>query len=395
MGDALHPVAAGAQVEDPTDHGGLGRVDHALDVGAYASILTAVPFLPPYLPLVVADVFCLHRALLDCLDPDTPVSLTVERRYNFRGRGCSSSGPDAARLRGAGVVVIDAAGLRYVADTEHHRIVVFDPTGTMARTWGRFGREPGAFQYPRGLALDGAGTLSVADWGNYRIQQFTREGQFIRQFGGLRLEDFDGLFNATGVWAPHTGEIVVHAGDVYTFARDGRRLDTRRIPFQTETRCGIAVDAAGYVYVVGAPDHRVHKVDRDGRVLASFGRGRGEGDGELFDPRSASLWTLRAYVADWVRERGRVHAFAPDGSHLGTWSIGDDGQWLRSPQGLAVDTQGRLVVADRDLPAPMTITQGALIPEESLCTVTAVPISGDPAGGSRRFLGYWTSRGRR
>jgi hypothetical protein len=80
----------------------------------------------------------------------------------------------------------------------------------------------------------------------------------------------------------HTGEIVVHAGDVYTFARDGRRLDTRRIPFQTETRCGIAVDAAGYVYVVGAPDHRVHKVDRDGRVLASFGRGRGEGDGELF-----------------------------------------------------------------------------------------------------------------
>jgi sugar lactone lactonase YvrE len=98
----------------------------------------------------------------------------------------------------------------------------------------------------------------------------------------------------------------------------------------------------------------VHKVDRDGRVLASFGRGRGEGDGELFDPRSASLSTLRAYVADWVRERGRVHAFAPDGSHLGTWSIGDDGQWLRSPQGLAVDTQGRLVVADRDLPAPMT-----------------------------------------
>ena len=70
-----------------------------------------------------------------------------------------AEGPRAARLRGASAVAIDAAGLRYVADTEH--------TGSwcsirrrQGQDLARFGREPGAFQYPRGLALDQAGTRS-------------------------------------------------------------------------------------------------------------------------------------------------------------------------------------------------------------------------------------------
>jgi hypothetical protein len=53
------------------------------------------------------------------------------------------------------------------------------------------------------------------------------------------------------VAAPDTGEIVVYADDVFTFTPEGQRLGVRRIPFRTETRCGIAVDSAGYLYVVG------------------------------------------------------------------------------------------------------------------------------------------------
>jgi hypothetical protein len=65
------------------------------------------------------------------------------------------------------------------------------------------------------------------------------------------------------------------------------------------------------------------------------------------------------YVADWVPGAGRVHGFAPDGHLLGTWWAGDDGQRLRSPQGMAVDAQGRLHVADRNLPGLVTITSEA------------------------------------
>jgi hypothetical protein len=61
------------------------------------------------------------------------------------------------------------------------------------------------------------------------------------------------------------------------------------------------------------------------------------------------------WVADWVRGQGRVHGFAPDGRHLGTWSVGDDGQRLRSPQAVAVDPWGRIVVADGALSTLATI----------------------------------------
>jgi hypothetical protein len=270
-----------------------------------------------------------------------------------------SAGPEAARLRGASAMVIDADGLRYVADTEHHRIVVFDPAGAMVRTWGRFGREPGAFQYPRGIALDRAGTVYVADWGNHRIQRFSRDGRFLGEFGGLRFEDFDGVFDPTTVAVPDTGEIVVYGHAVYTFTPEGRRLAARRIAMQTETRCEVAVDAAGFLYVVGHPDRRVHKLDRDGRIVASFGRGYGEEPGQLFDPIGLTVDAAgRVWVADWFRGQGRVHGFAPDGGHLGTWWAGDDGQRLRSPSGVAVDPQGRIVVADRSLPGLVTITPG-------------------------------------
>lgn len=85
---------------------------------------------------------------------------------------------------------------------------------------------------------------------------------------------------------PETGEIVVYvpAHDVYTFTPEGRRLRGWRLPFPAAPRCGIAVDAAGHLYTVGDQDRRVHKLDAAGRVLTSFGGGRGEGDGQLFDP---------------------------------------------------------------------------------------------------------------
>jgi sugar lactone lactonase YvrE len=269
-------------------------------------------------------------------------------------------GPEVARLRGASAVAIDAAGLRYVADTEHHRIVVFDAAGAMVRTWGRFGREPGEFQSPRGIALDRAGRVYVADWGNHRIQTFTREGQLLGQFGGLRFEDYDGGFTPTFVAAPDTGEVVVYAYGVFVFTPEGQRLGVRRIPLQVASRSGIAVDSAGSLYVVSDPDRRVHKLDASGRVVASFGRGYGEGEGQLFDPIGLAVDAAgRVWVADWLRGAGRVHGFAPDGRLLGTWSVGDDGQRLRLPQGVAVDAQGRIHVADRDLPGLGTITPGA------------------------------------
>jgi hypothetical protein len=96
------------------------------------------------------------------------------------------------------------------------------------------------------------------------------------------------------------------------FTPEGRRLDARRIPFAAEPHCGIAVDAAGHLYMVGDPDRRVHKLDREGRVLASFGLRRGEGDGQLFQPIGLTVDAAgRVYVADWLRARAASTASRP------------------------------------------------------------------------------------
>lgn len=97
----------------------------------------------------------------------------------------------------------------------------------------------------------------------------------------------------------------------------------------------------GYLYVVDDPDRRVHKLDGQGRILASFGRGCGEDEGQLFARIGLAVdKSGRAYVADWFRGAVRVHVFAPDSGLLGTWSVGDAGQLLRLLQGIAVDAQG-------------------------------------------------------
>jgi DNA-binding beta-propeller fold protein YncE len=60
-----------------------------------------------------------------------------------------------------------------VAETGKHRILVVDTEGRVTQTFGRKGRDPGAFASPSAAA--GLGTkIYVADTGNRRIQVFER-----------------------------------------------------------------------------------------------------------------------------------------------------------------------------------------------------------------------------
>jgi DNA-binding beta-propeller fold protein YncE len=87
-------------------------------------------------------------------------------------------------------VAVDANGFIYVADTGKHRVLKFDPKGQKIRTWGAVdakgapvpGTKPGEFNEPIGLALDQSGNLYVADRLNFRIQVFTPDGQFLKQW---------------------------------------------------------------------------------------------------------------------------------------------------------------------------------------------------------------------
>lgn len=74
-------------------------------------------------------------------------------------------------------------GRVYVCDTGNHRIVCFNPDGTVNRVWGKQGKGDGEFSSPYGIFVDESGHVLVADTYNSRIQWFDADGKFLKKVG--------------------------------------------------------------------------------------------------------------------------------------------------------------------------------------------------------------------
>jgi len=140
---------------------------------------------------------------------------------------------------------------------------------------------------------------------------------------------------------------------------------------------GMDVDAEGNVWIADARSanereleqwpnaagrgHTVIKFSPEGEVLLTIGTPGEPGDApsHLTEPNDVlvapdgSIFVAETHSAQYIDEPGpnaisRIHKFAPDGSLImtfGSWGY-EDGQF-RSPHSLAMDSQGRLFVADR------------------------------------------------
>ncbi len=180
-----------------------------------------------------------------------------------------------AQLSGAGSLTVSAAtGELYVADTNHNRILLYAPGGTLIARWGAGGGSgaagsgPGEFNHPEALALDAAGNLYVADTNNNRVVKLSAGGSVLGEWGSRGT-------------AP------------------GR--------FHSPT--GIAVDAAGNVYVVDSENNRVEVFDSSGAYLSSWGA-RGIELGEFSQPTAVAVdCNGDVYVAD--TNNNRVERFNP------------------------------------------------------------------------------------
>src|SRR5262245_9461033 len=64
---------------------------------------------------------------------------------------------------------------------------------TFVLQWGSQGTGDGQFNFPAGVAVNSAGQVYVADFGNHRIQKFDANGNFITQWGSQGTGD--GQFN--------------------------------------------------------------------------------------------------------------------------------------------------------------------------------------------------------
>ncbi|MDR1848423.1 MAG: hypothetical protein LBQ75_00100 [Zoogloeaceae bacterium] len=131
---------------------------------------------------------------------------------------------------------------------------------------------------------------------------------------------------------------------------------------QFHSPAGIAIDAAGNLYVADMGNHRIRKVTNKGEVSTLAGRGRvggfvdGQGSDAWFkNPYSIAIdATGNLYVADTMNNsirrvtgKGEVSTFAGNGKWGFADGQGNAAQFNR-PSGIVIDATGNFYVADKD-----------------------------------------------
>jgi sugar lactone lactonase YvrE len=190
----------------------------------------------------------------------------------------------------------------------------FDASGRLVTSFGA-----GLFNYPHGLFVDRDNNVWVTDGraGNGRghtVMKFSPDGRLLMTLGtpGVAGEG-PTTFNAP------SDVLVSPSGDI--FVADGHGAS--RLPGPS----------------TGPPTNaRIVKFSRDGTFLKSWGR-RGTAPGEFDVPHGLAMDAAgRLFVAD--RSNGRIQIFSQDGALLDQWT-----QFGR-PSGLFIDRRDVLYVAD-------------------------------------------------
>jgi sugar lactone lactonase YvrE len=273
------------------------------------------------------------------------------------GYGGSANGTnDDARFFAPQGVAADSAGILYVVERGNNTIRKLTPVGTnwVVTTLAGLAGVDGAsadgigsaarFSEPKGLAVDGAGNVYVADSNNSTIRRVSPAGS-VTTLAGL-------------------------AGNNGSDDGDGSEARFNN-PY------GVAVDSATNVYVADTWNHTIRKISPDSVVttLAGLAGSPGSADGIGNDARfyypcgiavdnATNLYVTDSYNniirkltpvgTDWfVTTLGGMSGFY--GTADGTGSAARFG----NPNGVAVDNAGNLYVADFYF---NTIRKGYLLP---------------------------------
>lgn len=328
------------------------------------------------------------------------VDLSSGLIYTVAGTGVAGfagdgGGAATAELNGPAGLAISSSAV-YFADSSNQRVrkvangVINTVAGTSIRDNGP---ATNAFlNFPEGIAMDGSGDILVADTGNDEARRF-KSGGNINSIGQLEggapfgaTADLAGNFYLTDEEPgypssiPHVlkvepdGTTSVIAGN----GPDGFSGDDGPASLAVlNAPQGLAVDAAGNIYLADYGNNRVRKIDTTGMIKTIAGNGKYQFSGDNGPATSAGIdpfdLTLDSagdiLVVDQLNNRIRkITAGGTITTIVGTGVAGYAGDGgpataaqLSLPSGIALDKLGNMYIADAGNAVVRQVTPGGLI----------------------------------
>ncbi|MCX6878552.1 MAG: hypothetical protein NTW21_32770, partial [Verrucomicrobia bacterium] len=341
--------------------------------------------------------------------------------------GSADGAVGSARFNQPRDVAVDGSGTLYVADMRNctiRKITTAGVVSTLAGSPGEAGSTDGLgaaarFNNPFGLAVDGNGTVYVADTYNCTIRKVTPDGVVSTLAGSPGVWGFsDGTLLPDGSTAEFKGpmkvavdgsanvyvtDVVNHAirkitptGVVSTLAGDPGvpgSADGTGSAARFSLPQGLAVDGNDNVYVGDVSNRTIRKITPAGVVTTLAGspgvQGSDDGTGSAarFDaPIGLAVdGSDNIYVADSgtirkVTSAGVVTTLAGTTNY---WPINEDGTGSNAhfyaPWGVAVAVGGTLYVADSDANTIRKVTSAGVV-----TTVAGCPVNYGNTDGARR-----------